>query len=243
MKKNFNNIRNDKGFTLVELIVVIAVLGVITVMMIPVFTDYIEKSRRGTDRNTVKELAHAVQVAYTGNGEDRNTDTRLVLTIDPDGNATYTSYPTESVRLDDATRVIIAEEAYVYKSELYRDKSITYSVDETDGTVTISATAVWEDADDALTELQNAVDIAKVDLEDRKTDLAETKAEYDATNGWKNPLKKAQLALEVAAREADVATSKVVYDAAEKALKKGKDAVEEKKNASKPLQEDIEMYD
>ena len=44
MKKN-----NNKGFTLAELLIVVAIIAVLTAIAIPVFTTQLEKSREATD--------------------------------------------------------------------------------------------------------------------------------------------------------------------------------------------------
>ena len=44
MKKN-----NKKGFTLAELLIVVAIIAVLTAIAIPVFTNQLEKSREATD--------------------------------------------------------------------------------------------------------------------------------------------------------------------------------------------------
>ena len=49
MKKNYR-----KGFTLVELVVVVAILGILVAVVTPVFSGYIEKSRETTDLSNVR---------------------------------------------------------------------------------------------------------------------------------------------------------------------------------------------
>lgn len=170
MKKFFN--KNNKGFTLVELIVVIAVIAVISIMVAPRFIEYVEKSRRGTDRNAVKELAHAVQVGYVTIRTSNPNDQELLLTIGEEGNATYSTpgprpRAGEKESLVDVVRNIIAEDSYVYKSKMYKGSEITISVDD-EGIVTISATseldkrkAKNDDDQSILVELKKDVDDAK----------------------------------------------------------------------------------
>ena len=50
----------NKGFSLVELIVVIAIMVVLVAVLAPVFTRYIERSRRATDVQNANSIATSV---------------------------------------------------------------------------------------------------------------------------------------------------------------------------------------
>lgn len=52
--------KNNKGFSLVELIVVIAIMIVLVAVLAPVFTKYVEQSRRATDVQNANTIAEAV---------------------------------------------------------------------------------------------------------------------------------------------------------------------------------------
>lgn len=52
---------NNKGFSLVELIVVIAIMAVMVGVLAPTFTKYVEKSRKSTDVQNVASIITAVQ--------------------------------------------------------------------------------------------------------------------------------------------------------------------------------------
>lgn len=52
--------RNNKGFSLVELIVVIAIMIVLVAVLAPVFTKYVEQSRRATDVQNANSIAEAI---------------------------------------------------------------------------------------------------------------------------------------------------------------------------------------
>jgi len=61
--------KNNKGFSLVELIVVIAIMVVLVAVLAPVFTKYIESSRRSTDVQNANSIAEAVIADAADNKE------------------------------------------------------------------------------------------------------------------------------------------------------------------------------
>lgn len=65
MLKWFNNRKkkNNKGFTLVELVIVIAILAILVGLLAPQYTKYVEKSRKSADVDNLEEIAKAFQVA------------------------------------------------------------------------------------------------------------------------------------------------------------------------------------
>lgn len=53
----------NKGFSLVELIVVVAIMAVLVGILAPAYLSYVEKTRRGTDENMAEEVRHTVEIA------------------------------------------------------------------------------------------------------------------------------------------------------------------------------------
>lgn len=53
---------NDKGFSLVELIIVIAIMAVLIVVLAPQYLKYVERSRNSTDLQNATEIVTALQV-------------------------------------------------------------------------------------------------------------------------------------------------------------------------------------
>lgn len=56
---------NNEGFSLVELIIVIAIMAILSAALAPQLIKYIDKSRKSTDVNTGQSIATAVGVALT----------------------------------------------------------------------------------------------------------------------------------------------------------------------------------
>lgn len=61
-------IRNKKGFTLVELIIVMAIIAVLAVIVIPLIGGQVETSRVAHDRATLRTVQGAVAMYFAQNG-------------------------------------------------------------------------------------------------------------------------------------------------------------------------------
>ena len=60
--------KNNKGFSLVELIIVIAIMAVLIGVLAPQFIKYVEQSRRGTDIQNAEQIRSAI-LADIADGE------------------------------------------------------------------------------------------------------------------------------------------------------------------------------
>lgn len=79
---------NNKGFSLVELIIVIAIMAILAGAIAPALIRYIDKSRKSNDVSAAKTIKTAVETAMSN--EDTyasltSTDTAPVLTLTPGG--------------------------------------------------------------------------------------------------------------------------------------------------------------
>ena len=61
--------KNKKGFTLAELLIVVAIIGVLVAISIPIFSSQLEKSRVATDQANVRSAKAAAAAEYMSNGE------------------------------------------------------------------------------------------------------------------------------------------------------------------------------
>ena len=63
--------RDDNGFSIVELIVVVAILATVISVLAPQFGKYIKSSKASTDFQNLQEIKTMVEVYYTDNDVDR----------------------------------------------------------------------------------------------------------------------------------------------------------------------------
>lgn len=68
--------KNEKGFTLAELLIVVAIIGVLVAISIPIFTAQLEKAREATDMANIR--AAYAEVVADGLTDPSNSHTAKV---------------------------------------------------------------------------------------------------------------------------------------------------------------------
>ena len=71
--------KNNKGFSLVELIIVIAIMAVLVGVLAPTYLQYVEKSKKSNDVSTVDSVINAVEIGAID--PEVMTDATKTLTI------------------------------------------------------------------------------------------------------------------------------------------------------------------
>ena len=80
--------KNNKGFSLIELIIVIAIMAVLVAIIAPNLTKYLGSSKKNTDKKNADEIASTLKTCITdfetdpANGELLANNKSLVLTWD-----------------------------------------------------------------------------------------------------------------------------------------------------------------
>lgn len=87
-KRNCASMKNqEKGFTLAELLIVVAIIGVLVAISIPIFNRQIEKSREAYDIATMRSAASAAIDLYYAGVHDANSASDANLSWSDKGGA------------------------------------------------------------------------------------------------------------------------------------------------------------
>lgn len=129
---------NNKGFSLVELIIVIAIMAVLIGVLAPQYLKYVEKSRKSADEDNFQQIISAVQVYYSDPVHTLpsvTTDTNYDVTV-VSGKITASSIPTEIK--DACTDAGVTLENITIKSSAYQNVVLRFTV-SADGTTKFTA--------------------------------------------------------------------------------------------------------
>jgi len=90
MRSKMQRTNNQKGFTLVELMVVVVIIGVLVAIAVPVYNNVSEKARLNAHLANIRAIEGAVEVYKADNDVTSNTG------IDDNAlSPTYISWPTK----------------------------------------------------------------------------------------------------------------------------------------------------
>lgn len=78
--------RKTKGFTLAELLIVVAIIGVLVAIIIPVFNKQLEKSRRAVDVDNARSMLSVLAVSLTDGALSMDADNRIYFVVYSDKN-------------------------------------------------------------------------------------------------------------------------------------------------------------
>lgn len=128
---------NNKGFSLVELIIVVAIMAVLIGVLAPQYLKYVEKSRESADLDNYQAMITAIQVYYTDpNHPVPTADTSL--SFGTDGKYDSSASANELVKALEDSGVDVTK--ITMKSSLYKKATITFKYNSGNYTFTTDNT-------------------------------------------------------------------------------------------------------
>ena len=135
--------KNNKGFSLVELIIVIAIMAILAGALAPALIKYIAKSRRSTDVSNAQTIATAVTNALSVEAAYDAATGNQVITLDKDSAAGGLAGSTDKFLGEIGSQLGSSK----FKPKYDKDKefTITLSSDKSTFTVTVDSSELYPD--------------------------------------------------------------------------------------------------
>lgn len=139
--------KNNKGFTLVELIIVIAIIAILVAVLAPNYVRYVDRSRWSSDKNDCESLLQEVRTAIVDTQNDDKTVSPCTITVSAGGTSvTGTLSPDMAKSLSNADKAwsdgkIKHKNPQILGKETTAQQHSTYTITvDSDG-----AKGVWSD--------------------------------------------------------------------------------------------------
>ena len=130
---------NNKGFSLVELIIVIAIMAVLIAVLAPQFLRYVEKSRIQRDNSAISEIANAAKVAMANETINNTLANGTSVACGTVATNTYSFTGAAGTTLDGEVGAVVGATVALQSNTYATAPTITVAKDA-DGMVTVSAT-------------------------------------------------------------------------------------------------------
>ncbi|MBR7019939.1 MAG: pilin [Lachnospiraceae bacterium] len=138
MKRRTKVMKKNQGFSLVELIVVIAIMAVLVGVLAPAYLRYVEKSRKSTDISSISDILAAAEKVAIDPQFDLGANSKFILSGQGTLNLTTTEVTSDGDSAALAEWKSIAGSQYVCKSKEFKTLNVTFT-----GTLQANGSVTW----------------------------------------------------------------------------------------------------
>lgn len=137
--------KNRKGFTLMEMLIVVAIIAILVIIAIPTFNSALAKARAATDVANIRSGYAAALVEAMTNGVDKTTTTNNTYYLLKDGSVsnaaadTDNRYTTQGESKNATANTTIGGKFEVNKTVTWeKNYNVSYTVTDDDGVPTVT---------------------------------------------------------------------------------------------------------
>lgn len=105
----FKKLKDKKGFTLVELIVVLVILAILAALLVPALTGYIDKAKEESIKSETRMVVMAAQTLIDEQYAKAPVDTTVTVAVSSDGATTGYDADTKKITLAKSDIVNLSE--------------------------------------------------------------------------------------------------------------------------------------
>lgn len=150
------NKKNNKGFSLVELIVVIAVMAVLVGVLAPAYLRYVDKAKLQKDVSAVAEVVESIKMAAAEEDvSEEITAAGITVTLNSD-DAGKIDVPNTADDLSEEIKATVGDKV-VFTSTALKSETVSIEVKQDDNDygleITVSGGAAGSDAEEDLAAL------------------------------------------------------------------------------------------